>query len=123
MIKSSVHHLIGRGKGLTPSGDDLLIGYTMIRKAFIGRDYFEEILRQGVETQSTTDISEAFYGGVLNGYVSSLFISLILAVQQKTYEEAKTLIDRIVHYGHTSGYDTLFGFYLGLQSLINDAKD
>ena len=121
-VNSSIHYLIGRGQGLTPSGDDVLIGYTMIRKAFIGRDDFEEILQQNLNTQSTTDISEAFYDALFNGFISSLFISLILAVENATEEETIRLTNRIIRYGHTSGYDTLFGFYLGLQSLIEEEE-
>lgn len=119
-IEEAVAHLIGRGQGLTPSGDDILLGYTMIRKAFKETDYFSEILRKVVEDKSTTDISAAHYNALLAGHVSGLFISLILSVETATQEEVNQLIDDIGRYGHTSGYDTLFGFYLGLQSLFNE---
>lgn len=119
-VNSSIHYLIGRGQGLTPSGDDVLIGYTMIRKAFVGRDDFEETLQKNLNMQRTTDISEAFYGALFNGFTSSLFISLILSVESATEEKAISLTNRIIRYGHTSGYDTLLGFYLGLYSLIEE---
>lgn len=117
-IKKAINYLIGRGEGLTPSGDDFLIGYTMIRKAFLNGDTFEKILKKCIDRQVTTDISQSFYKALFDGFVSSLFVSLIWTVEGVSQEEIEPLLHKILLYGHTSGYDTLFGFYLGLQSLI-----
>lgn len=119
----AIKYLIGRGKGLTPSGDDMLVGFTMIRKAFIGVDAFEKTLEESVATRSTTDISRAYYKSFFAGYVSSLFISLIESTESKEQADVFKLIERIGRYGHTSGYDTLFGVYMGLQSLINETEE
>lgn len=119
-VEEAVVYLIGRGQGLTPSGDDMLLGYTMVRKAFNRQDSFDQIVEKALKDKSTTDISAAHYQALLAGYVSSLFISLILNVETATKEEVNALIKNIGRYGHTSGYDTLFGFYLGLQSLASE---
>lgn len=117
-IRSALRHLIGCGKGLTPSGDDFLIGYSMIRKALIGGNVVEDTLREVVSENSTTDISKAFYQALFDGYASSLFIALIKSVEDTDKAGISALVERIIRYGHTSGYDSLFGFYLGLQSVL-----
>lgn len=115
--------LIGRGKGLTPSGDDILVGFTMIRKSVIGTDGFEEELQDNLESHNTTDISKAYYEAMFSGYVSSLFVSLIRSLESGKQANVSQLIEHIGYYGHTSGYDTLFGVYLGLQSLIHEMEE
>lgn len=116
-------YLVGRGKGLTPSGDDILIGFTMIRKAFVDTNGLEKKLEKQVVAHNTTDISKAYYNALFFGYVSYLFFSLIHMIENTSEAEVKETVDRITHYGHTSGYDTLFGIYLGLCSLINQMEE
>lgn len=119
-IKKAANWLIGRGKGLTPSGDDILSGFLMIRKAFKKKDAFETTIQAQLERRTTTDISMAYYDALFSGYVSSLFIALILSTNEEKENDVRELIHRIGLYGHTSGYDTLFGVYLGLQSLLKE---
>lgn len=116
--KRAIDYLIGRGKGLTPSGDDILVGFTMIRKAFMTAGPFEESLKQRLESHRTTDISLAYFNALFAGFVSSQFVTLIESLESDDLKEVSHLIKRIGKYGHTSGYDTLFGVYLGLESLI-----
>jgi len=120
-IQKVVDYLIGRGSGLTPSGDDILLGYTMIRQAFKADDYFIRFLEEGINNKSTTAVSMAYYDSLLAGYVSSIFSVLISEIDEEDFHEIKQLTGLITFYGHTSGYDTLFGFYLGLQSIIKEA--
>lgn len=122
-IERSIDYLIGRGKGLTPSGDDILVGFTLIRKAFLDCDDFEKKLEQRLESHHTTNISHAYFNALFSGFISSHLISLIKSVENYEQKEVKELIDHIGKYGHTSGYDTLFGFYLGLHSLVNERED
>lgn len=120
-VETFVQLLIGRGKGLTPSGDDILMGYLLVRKAFGRMLYIEPFLQQKVNESLTTDISEAYYRALFAGSASSLFVELILSLED-TKEDVEELIHTISLYGHTSGYDTLFGCYLGLRSLINETE-
>ena len=122
-IERTIDHLIGRGKGLTPSGDDILVGFTMIRKAFLAAEAFESLLSQRLEKRHTTDISLAYFKALFSGFVSSQFVTLIESLEKEDFQEVEEHIKRIGKYGHTSGYDTLFGFYLGLQSLIDEREE
>lgn len=121
-IASVIDYLIGRGKGLTPSGDDILVGFTMIRKAFLGTDKFEDLFKSRLNNHFTTDISHAYFNALFSGFISSHFITLIESME-KYNKEVIELTEQIGKYGHTSGYDTLFGFYLGLESLINEGEE
>lgn len=116
----TISYLIGRGDGLTPSGDDILLGYTMVRQVFIPIDSFIDLLFQELKKTNTTAISQAYYDGLFAGYVNSLFHTLLSLIDSDSNEVIKNLISLITRYGHTSGYDTLYGCYLGLRSLKSD---
>ncbi len=121
-VRQAIRYLIGRGDGLTPSGDDLLLGYTMVRQAFNPNDSFLPQLKQVLETISTTAISQAYYESLFAGYVNSLFLALLFLLDSNKEPAIKQLLALITRYGHTSGYDTLYGCYLGLQSLIREEE-
>ena len=122
-IKNAVQLLIGRGKGLTPSGDDILMGYLMVKKAFGRKASIEDLIKNEMSREITTEISEAYYQALFLGSISSLFVQLILSLLASEEQVVLELINQIGLYGHTSGNDTLFGFYLGLQSLINEMEN
>lgn len=117
-ILQAVEYLIGRGNGLTPSGDDVLLGFSMIRSGFNPKDELMDYIKEGLKRRSTTAISRAYYESLFTGYVNSIFLALLQAVESEIEVETDQLVQLITRYGHTSGYDTLFGFYLGMQSLI-----
>ena len=112
--------MIGRGAGLTPSGDDVLLGFTMIRRAFDAEDYFGKLLKEGTYESNTTAISMAYYESLFAGYINSLFVGLISSIEIENINIIQSIIELGTRYGNTSGYDTLFGVFLGLQSLMNE---
>lgn len=114
---------IGRGKGLTPSGDDLLVGFALMRKALSGDVRILKAMRECLNSRLTTDVSEAYYEAFFEGFVSSHLKQLVYLLEDKNSEEAGKLICAIGQYGHTSGYDSLYGCYLGLASIINERRD
>lgn len=122
-IANVIDYLIGRGKGLTPSGDDILVGFTMIRKAFLDTDKFEDLFKSRLDNHFTTDISQAYFNALFSGFISSHFVTLIESMEKYNNKEVIVLTEQIGKYGHTSGYDTMFGFYLGLESLINEGEE
>lgn len=95
----------------------------MIRKSFLEKDNFQEYVKEKLKVQKTTDISEAYYNALFSGYVSSLFLTFLSAFETNETLNTNQLIKLIGKYGHTSGYDTLLGMYLGLQSLINEMEE
>lgn len=118
-----ISFFLGRGKGLTPSGDDLLVGFSLVRKAVLGDSKFEKALKQSLAIRRTTDISDAYYKAYFGGFISSHLIQLIRLLSEGNSHEASDIIQAIGQYGHTSGYDSLYGCYLGMQSIINERGD
>ena len=114
-----IAHFIGRGIGLTPSGDDMLMGILMIYYAsgFEKRQNWTATLRTQLTLTNTTDVSMAYYHALIKGYTSSFFVDFLQAIREEDLTNWDKLIDQISKYGHTSGWDTLYGIYLFLQKL------
>lgn len=110
-----IRHFIGRGRGLTPSGDDLLMGIMLGVLAFGGGNWVS-LLKQQLRTVQTTYVSHAYYEALLEGYTSSFFVELLQAVGEQKWEKLDLLIEKISTYGHTSGWDTLCGLHLYLEN-------
>ncbi|MER2180431.1 MAG: DUF2877 domain-containing protein [Desemzia incerta] len=107
--------LIGRGIGLTPSGDDILIGYTFARMLFQEAAGWKEKVSAALKEKKTTAVSEAYFKALLKGYVNENFLYLAQLVTEKDREKIADTIQSLKRFGHTSGTDTLYGFALGLQ--------
>lgn len=120
---STVSSLIGLGSGLTPSGDDLLIGYiTGLRCAT--RDRSEQVqfitnlgkIITDLSTQ-TTDISRTYLYHAAHGQVSSRLVDLAQAIcRGGNNERLSSIAEAAMKIGHTSGMDTVTGLLLGLTT-------
>ena len=110
--------LIGLGEGLTPAGDDCLVGalaalwrfapYRISRQPAVRQD-----LARAASTGTTT-VAREFILHALDGRFSELVIALLTA---RSPEEARRASTRLVGTGATSGADTLAGLRLALQPL------
>lgn len=109
----------GRGKGLTPSGDDILIGFTIALMIFGQFDNWIRALELGITANTTTMISVAYLRALLVGYASEYFIKLVDLIDDEDMDVIDQTIKKVQSFGHTSGNDTLFGFFLGLKFLTN----
>ncbi|MGP6139141.1 MULTISPECIES: DUF2877 domain-containing protein [unclassified Jeotgalibaca] len=112
-----IQHFLGRGQGLTPSGDDMLMGILIGEKAVGGHDIWISALEERLTGNNTTAVSHAYYDALIKGYTSSHFVDLLQAIKRGEWEKWDTLIEKISKYGHTSGWDTLFGLSLHLANL------
>lgn len=119
MNEDLMKHLIGRGKGLTPSGDDFLIGYTMILKSTEEDQHWSSQLGKMIQNKST-DVSLAYYKALLDGHLSSYLKDFLQSLQRLDQPNIEKSILSIIGYGHTSGYDTLFGVYIACQWIKNN---
>lgn len=118
-IGDHINYFIGRGLGLTPSGDDLLSGFTMALKAFSKDRSFTRVLQASLLKKTTTFVSQAYYKALFNDHLSENFIKLIGLLEISDIDEIEYTIKDLQSYGHTSGNDTLFGFLLGLKHLLS----
>ncbi|WP_067839309.1 DUF2877 domain-containing protein [Amphibacillus sediminis] len=116
LIKDSIHYFFGRGIGLTPSGDDFISGLLMAEAALTPDSYWKDELNEHLSKHSTTDVSRHYLNCLIAGYVSEHFKQLLINLNQAVEStKAERLVKDVTNYGHTSGYDTLFGLYVALK--------
>lgn len=116
-IEDILRFFIGRGKGLTPSGDDMLIGILAIHaltsratSAFINK------LKQLVHhNQLTTDVSKTYLQYALEGQFSDTITDILYAFSRSEIGNVEFLIEKLLQTGHTSGVDTAIGMCLALM--------
>ncbi len=111
--------LIGLGEGLTPAGDDCLVGALAVlsRHAAIWLSEHAEIrtaLAVASETGTTT-LGREFLLHALGGSFSEAILGLM---QARSRVEAVEQIDRLRRMGASSGADTLWGMRLALEALF-----
>jgi hypothetical protein len=120
---SVVRALIGLGSGLTPSGDDLLVGYLAglwcAVHAGSERDQFIASLGKTISDLSsqTNDISHTYLYHAVQGQVSSQLADLAEAIcQGEARERLSKIATAAFKVGHTSGMDAAAGLLIGLTA-------
>lgn len=117
-----MNHLLGRGIGLTPSGDDFLIGYTSILTLFDQQHEWLKTMQQVIRTDKTTEISIAYLRCLLEETVNENIKELTDLFFSKDQSLIQNKMERMLFFGHTSGIDTLFGMFIGTQAMIKREK-
>lgn len=102
--------LLGRGPGLTPSGDDILIGMlgALHRAALPARsaDAAAALHRLLDTSEPTTDVSAAYLRDACRGRFAAPLRRVLLA---STPAETVARLTTLRAIGHTSGADTILG--------------
>lgn len=112
-----VGYFAGRGQGLTPSGDDLLLGFTLALMLFGRHAAWNRAMAAGINRHTTTAVSVAYVQAMLMGYVAEHLAALAALIDGGDAQAVRRCVDAVRNVGHTSGADTLFGFFLGLKCL------
>ncbi|QHW36042.1 DUF2877 domain-containing protein [Staphylococcus ursi] len=114
MVLTQLEFLVGRGNGLTPTGDDILVGllYSHFIQPFIVPVHFQSI-KTVIAQERTTIISENF----INLAIQGIFSSRISQLNDTVSDEA---IQSLAEVGSSSGKDTLYGIYIGLIKGVNE---
>ncbi|MDP9859441.1 hypothetical protein J2S71_001137 [Olsenella profusa DSM 13989] len=110
--EDAIFWLLGRGLGLTPSGDDILSGFGLgLRARGDEGDLaaFAGALQRMLLIRHTTPVSEAYLAAMLEGTCNEGFLELLEAAQEGRPLEGALAGAR--SYGHTSGDDMLLGLY------------
>lgn len=107
---------IGLGGGLTPAGDDFIIGYllglnlTQSNKLFI----FKNKLKAALEIKdATNDISRQYLQAALDDYYNEHIVNLVKSLESKELTDKN--LKNISAIGATSGMDLLAGLYRVLK--------
>lgn len=106
--KTELRYLIGRGQGLTPSGDDMLVGMLFVHfiRPFIQPQHLTEI-EQLVDEPLTTLVSQTF----LKYAVKRIFSSKLTDLME---DASKSTLEKLLQVGSSSGKDTLYGMSIAL---------
>jgi hypothetical protein len=117
LLRSAVRDLIGRGPGLTPSGDDVLAGALLGLHA-TGNTALAVQLGAHVVAASidgTSPLSAAFLRCAIDGETSAPLHQALSTA--RTNADWPAALDTLNHIGHTSGWDHLAGFLLALTAV------
>ncbi len=100
---------IGRGEGLTPAGDDFLLGVLLVLDNW--RFANAVVLKAALPAllERTTDISRAMLEQGCHSRYSALLLALAAGEAQA--------VARVADYGHSSGHDMLAGILTAARAL------
>lgn len=103
---------IGRGEGLTPAGDDFLLGVLLMLET--KEDPAVTALRAALPglLSRTTDISRAMLEQGCRGHYSALLLELATG-NTRTWPR---LVAHVADYGHSSGHDMLTGVLTAIRA-------
>ncbi len=106
--KRTVTYLAGLGFGLTPSGDDYLLGVMASLWLTRNTSGLEEIAQSA--RNKTTSLSAAFLEAASKGEFSESWHQLLQGIVSQDTKTARDAIFRFSQIGASSGWDSLAGF-------------
>ena len=124
-LLGAARQIIGLGPGLTPSGDDFLVGCLKALWLLAGRapEFHSMIDRLRVDLaldldDRTTRVGAEFIRHALNGQFAEVLDRAAQALLMPTTPEATaSAVSRLVAQGETSGTDTTRGLLAGLDAV------
>jgi hypothetical protein len=113
----AVKYLIGLGPGLTPTGDDVLLGFLSIVNTcddFISiREVFNNEILSNLKC--TSDISGYFLKMAAENHYHEYVQNVIYSMVHGLPESVSISVKKLLNIGATSGTDIAIGMYLGFS--------
>ena len=123
VFDKSVNTLIGLGPGLTPSGDDFLVGMLVTLNLLGEKKLLELLVKEINNTASrTNDISKVHLKAASRGLGAEPLHSVIIGIVNNDTEELRKSLRNIDNIGHCSGWDALTGIFITLKAWLNFLK-
>ncbi len=122
-LREGATQLAGLGSGLTPAGDDFLIGFMLW--AWLAHPTPRRLCYEIIEMAAprTTILSAAFLRAAAEGECSAAWHHLLDALAKGREDQLVNTATNVLSHGHTSGADTLTGFLWMSSSLqVGPAK-
>jgi hypothetical protein len=120
---SKFTQLIGLGTGLTPFGDDILVGYLAglwctVRDFVERRQLVSQLSQEVIRLLGrTNDISRTYLYHATCGQVSSRLDTLARAISRpENPGQLLPVVESVMQSGHTSGMDAVTGLLFGLAA-------
>lgn len=118
------NYWIGRGTGLTPSGDDILTGLCAVFTGFAQSHlHWMEQLDLYVKNygnERTTAVSVAYLSSATRHMFHSQLIRVIEGLLQPDEQLLSVALEDMQKMGHTSGTDTLIGILAGTGAVLSE---
>jgi hypothetical protein len=120
----AARQLAGLGEGLTPAGDDVLLG-ALLAARIVHPPHIAAVLADavaGAAAPLTTSLSAAWLRAAAKGETGIVWHRLFAALISADRTAVQDAMGRLAALGHTSGVDSLSGF-LGLLTFSEDVYD
>jgi hypothetical protein len=116
-FEEAIQGLIGLGPGLTPSGDDFLVGALALLDAIGEREAHAALARAIIDALpgSTAPLSACFLRVAAAGHVGE---ALHRAVSSVTTGDVDAVIAAVENIGHSSGWDMMAGIMTTLRIVV-----
>ncbi len=119
-IADMASQLIGLGEGLTPSGDDLLVGFlAVIHLTQQATTLLQAPIWLDPLVAHTTDLNAAFLRCALTGHFSEPMVRLIHALYDGPPRAWQSRATDLAQVGHSSGVDAMVGIAFASQLLAS----
>ncbi|MFC5603817.1 DUF2877 domain-containing protein [Sporosarcina koreensis] len=125
--KKVFDYWIGRGLGLTPSGDDCLTGICAVLSALEGTDQtfpqkLKPYLMEHGQKRTTYVALEYLLYATENKFHSHL-LNLCYVLDKPRGPEFLKAVEEMKEIGHTSGADTVVGMLIGMKAAVIHNKE
>ncbi len=111
-----VFEVLGLGIGLTPSGDDFISGYILLRTCFNEKN--KRFLEHAeLYRKSTNEISFQMICNSCMGMARESELELIKAYSEGDWNSIKKHFFKVLDYGSTSGTDTILGILYAIKTM------
>ncbi|MFN8459748.1 MAG: DUF2877 domain-containing protein, partial [Anaerolineae bacterium] len=115
-LAKAVSQLAGLGSGLTPAGDDYLMGVMAALWLLEQPEIPPQIASMAIP--KTTALSAAFLQAAGQGQFIESWHNLVYALNSGDIETIGGAVERIAHFGASSGRDALAGFSAALLKAV-----
>jgi hypothetical protein len=116
---------LGRGPGLTPSGDDVIVGViaTLWSAGALTTGRLASLRRSldRAARERTTDVSAEYLHYVCRGMVAGPLHQLLTALHYRNGPATIDAVKRLRDFGHTSGMDSALGVIVAWRSVLAPA--
>ncbi len=118
-MRRAAAELIGLGVGLTPSGDDLIVGM-LAGLAGVGHPSALKLARTitGLEPHRTTQVAQALLSHAARLEFSARLHRLVIALARADSRWLRKEVSDALAWGASSGADSLLGVMLGMSAAL-----
>jgi hypothetical protein len=127
-VTDAASRLLGYGRGLTPSGDDLLTGFLLALNRWTQYPYSRDQLHQintrlvNIAYTQTTSLSANLIAAAAQGQADERLVTALDALLTAALPPTE-IAHRLLSYGSSSGIDALLGMALVLQPALPAFRD